>query len=127
MSGNNIRCPCKKCHNIKYKDVETVRYHLLHDEFVKNYFVWKHQGETDVRGDISFINDLINGAQLELGYDNPYRQMILDAAGPNFNHGSSRQPYNNNESGTSHPYEPSIEEEHETSIEEEPNLEYQIL
>ncbi|PHU17232.1 Lignin-forming anionic peroxidase [Capsicum chinense] len=105
MSGNNIICPCKKYCNIKYKDVETVRHHLLHDAFVKDYFVWKHQGETDVIGNISFGNDLINGAQLELGYDNPYQQMILDATGPNFNHGSSWQPYNNNESGPSHPYE----------------------
>ncbi|PHU10586.1 hypothetical protein BC332_22446 [Capsicum chinense] len=47
-------------------------------------------------------------------------KMILDVTGPNFNHG-----YSNIESGTSHLYEPSIEEEHETSIEEEPNLEYQ--
>ncbi|KAF3656663.1 putative flowering time control protein FCA-like isoform X1 [Capsicum annuum] len=97
MSGNNIRCPCKKCRNIKYKDVETVRYHLLHDGFVKDYFVWKHQGETDV----------------------------IDVAGPNFNYGSSWQPNNNIESGSSYPYEPSIQEEHVSLIEEEPNLEYQ--
>ncbi|PHT36819.1 hypothetical protein CQW23_24519 [Capsicum baccatum] len=125
MSSNNIRCPCKKYRNIKYKDVEPVRYHLLHDGFVKDYFVWKHQGEIDVIGEISFGNDLINGAQLELGYDNSYRQMILDTAGPNFNHGSSWQPYNNIEIGLSHPYEPSIEEEHEILMEEKPNLEYQ--
>ncbi|KAF3614155.1 putative flowering time control protein FCA-like isoform X1 [Capsicum annuum] len=92
MSCNNIRCPCKKCRNIKYKDFEMVRYHLFHDGFVKDYFVWKHQGETD----------------------------LIDAAGPNFNHG-----YNNIESRPSHLYESSIEEEHETSMEEEPNLEYQ--
>ncbi|PHT81910.1 hypothetical protein T459_14925 [Capsicum annuum] len=76
--------------------------------------------EADLIGEISFGNDLINGAQLELGYDNPYRQIILDATGPNFNHG-----YSNIEFGPSHLYEPSIEEEHETSMEEEPNLEYQ--
>ncbi|KAM3281818.1 hypothetical protein P3S67_027465 [Capsicum chacoense] len=120
MSGDNIRCPCKKCRNIKYKNIETVRYHLLHDRFVKDYFIWKHQGKADLVGEISFGNDLINGAQLELGYDNPNRQMILDATGPNFNHG-----YNNIESRPSHLYEPSIEEEHEISMEEEPNLEYQ--
>ncbi|PHU17516.1 hypothetical protein BC332_13211 [Capsicum chinense] len=118
MSGNNIRWPCKKCRNIKYKDVEMVRYHLLHDGIIKDYFVWKHQGKADLIGEISFGNDLINSAQLELGYDNPYRQMILDAAGPNLNHG-----YSNIESGPSHLYEPLIEEEHETSMEEEPNLE----
>ncbi|KAM3323584.1 hypothetical protein P3S67_004735 [Capsicum chacoense] len=114
MSGNNIRCLCKKYLNIKYKDVETIRYHLLHDGFVKDYFVWKHHGKTDVIGEISFSNDLINGAQLKMGYDNPYRQMVLDAAGPNFNYGSSWQPYNNIEFGSSHMYEPSIEEEHKT-------------
>ncbi|PHU21567.1 hypothetical protein BC332_06674 [Capsicum chinense] len=120
MSCNNIRCPCKKGRNIKYNEVETLRYHLLHDGFVKDYFVWKHQGEAYPIGEISFDNDLINGAQLELEYNNPYRQMILDAASSNFNHG-----YNNIESGSSHLYEPSIEEEHETSMEKEPNLEYQ--
>ncbi|KAM3237936.1 hypothetical protein P3L10_012966 [Capsicum annuum] len=62
MSGNNNRCPFKKYRNIKYKDVEMIRYHLLYDGFVKNYFVWKHQGEADLIGKISFGNDLINGA-----------------------------------------------------------------
>ncbi|PHT49831.1 hypothetical protein CQW23_09578 [Capsicum baccatum] len=127
MSGNNIRCLRKKCHNIKYKNVETVRYHLLHDGFGKDYFVWKHQGKIDVIGEISFGNDLINGFQLELGYDNLYQQIILDAVGPNFNHGLSWKPYNNIESGPSHPYEPSIEEEHETLTEEEPNRVPKVL
>ncbi|KAM3282190.1 hypothetical protein P3S67_025835 [Capsicum chacoense] len=62
MSGNNTRCPCKKYCNIKYKDVKMIIYHLLHDGFVKDYFVWKHQGEADLIGEISFNNDLINGA-----------------------------------------------------------------
>ncbi|KAM3282972.1 hypothetical protein P3S67_026617 [Capsicum chacoense] len=125
MNGNNIRCPCKKYRNIKYKDVEIVRYHLFPDEFVKDYFVWKHQGEKDVISEISSSIDLNNGAQLEFRYDNPYRQMILDAVGPNFNHGLSWKPYNNIELRSSHPYEPSIEEEHETSMEKHPNLESQ--
>lgn len=45
MSGDNVRCPCKKCHNIKYMDIETVKLHLYQYGFVENYFLWKYQGE----------------------------------------------------------------------------------
>ncbi|KAH0730339.1 hypothetical protein KY289_001527 [Solanum tuberosum] len=106
MSGNNVICPCKKCHNIKYMDVETVRYHPLHSGFVENYFVWKHQGAKELIREISSCNDLNGGPQSELGYDNPYQQMVLDTAGPNFNHGS-------------------MEEDPNLSMEEEPNPESQ--
>ncbi|KAH0781765.1 hypothetical protein KY290_001363 [Solanum tuberosum] len=87
-------------------DVETVRYHLLHSGFVENYFVWKHQGEKELIREISSGNDLNGGPQSESGYDNPYRHMVLDTVGPNFNHGS-------------------MEEDPNPSMEEEPNLESQ--
>ena len=38
-------------------------------------------------GEISCDQDLNGGSKPELGYDNPYRQMILDAAGPNYPQG----------------------------------------
>nr|AAT40536.2 PttA2 protein, putative [Solanum demissum] len=82
MSGDEVRCPCKKCHNIKYTDVETVKLHLFRFGFVENYFVWTYQGEKEVIDEMSI--DLPNDTQPGLGYDNPYRQMILDAAGSNF-------------------------------------------
>ncbi|WMV37676.1 hypothetical protein MTR67_031061, partial [Solanum verrucosum] len=84
MSGDNIKCPCKKCHNLKYMDVEMVKYHLFQYGFVENYFVWKYQGEEDAIDEMYYVNDLHGGTQPELGYDNPYRQMVLDVAGPNF-------------------------------------------
>jgi len=93
MSGNKVRCPCKKCHNFKFMDVETIKHHLYKSGFVDNYFIWKHQGEKDVIGEISSDQDLSGGATPELGYDNPYRQMIFDAAGPNFPQGSSWQSF----------------------------------
>lgn len=36
MSGNDVRCTCKKCHNIKYVDSETVKLHLFHFGFVED-------------------------------------------------------------------------------------------
>lgn len=72
MSGDKIRCPCKKCHNTKYMDLETIKYHLFWSEFVKDYSFWKHQGEKDMICEISYDNDLLSGAQPDLEYDNPY-------------------------------------------------------
>ncbi|XP_059290323.1 uncharacterized protein LOC132043886 [Lycium ferocissimum] len=118
MSGDDVKCPCKKCHNIKFMDVETVKLHLQSFGFVENYFVWKYQGEKEVTGEM--YSDLHGGTQPELGYDNPYRQMVLDAAGPNFGQGSS-----NTEPESSHHCEPLVEEESNPSMEEEPNLESQ--
>ncbi|XP_070008858.1 uncharacterized protein [Nicotiana sylvestris] len=121
MSGDNVRCPCKKCHNIKYMDVETVKLHLYQYGFVENYFLWKYQGEKDVTGEMSSSGDLDSGAQPESGYENPYRQMVLDAAGPNFGHGLSWQSYNNTEPESSYSYEPSMEADPNPSMEAEPN------
>ncbi|XP_049358480.1 uncharacterized protein LOC125823101 [Solanum verrucosum] len=62
-------------------------------------------------GEISSDQDLNGGATHELGYDNPYRQMIFDAVGPNFPQGSSWQSFSNIEPESSHPCEPSMEED----------------
>ncbi|OIT21138.1 hypothetical protein A4A49_55622, partial [Nicotiana attenuata] len=70
---------------------------------------------------MSSSGDLHGGTHPESGYENPYRQMILDAAGPNFGHGLSWQSYNNTEPESSHSYEPSMEAEPNPSMEAEPN------
>ena len=64
-------------------DVETIKHQLYKSGFVDNYFIWKQQEEKNMIGDISCDKDLNGGSKPELGYDNPYRQMILDAAGSN--------------------------------------------
>nr|XP_009803558.1 PREDICTED: uncharacterized protein LOC104248905 [Nicotiana sylvestris] len=125
MSGDNVRCPCKKCRNIIYMDVETVRFHLFKFRFVENYSIWKYRGEKDVTGVTSSSSDLHGGVQPALGYDNPYRQMILDAVGPNFGQGSSWQSYSNTEVESSHHFEPSMEDESNPSMGEDPNPESQ--
>ncbi|KAH0647449.1 hypothetical protein KY290_033448 [Solanum tuberosum] len=65
----------------------------------------------NVIDEISSDQDFYGGAQPELGYDNPYRQMIFYAAGPNFPQGLSWQYFRNIESESSHPCEPSMEED----------------
>ncbi|KAH0769726.1 hypothetical protein KY290_013707 [Solanum tuberosum] len=64
--------------------------------------------------------DLPGGTQPGLG-DNPYRQMVLDAARSNFGQGSSSQCYRNIEPESSYHYESSIEEVPNLSMEDEPN------
>ncbi|KAH0748560.1 hypothetical protein KY290_027792 [Solanum tuberosum] len=71
----------------------------------------KHQGEKEVINEISSGQDIHGSAQPELGYDNPYRQIVLDAYGPNFLQGSSWQSFNNIEPESSHPCEPSMDED----------------
>ena len=68
-------------------DVETIKHQLYKSGFVDNYFIWKHQGEKNRIGKISCEIDLNGGSKPELGYDNPYRQMVLDAARPNIPQG----------------------------------------
>nr|XP_016475280.1 PREDICTED: uncharacterized protein LOC107796969 [Nicotiana tabacum] len=133
ISGDNVRCPCKKYHNIKYMDVETVKFHLYQYGSVENYFLWKYQGEKNVTGEMSSSGDFHGVAQPGSGYENPYRQMVLDATALNFGHGLSWLSYNNTKPESSHSYEPlmeaepnpSMEEEPHPSMEEEPNLECQ--
>lgn len=55
MSGNKVSCPCK---NFKFVNVKIIKHHLEKYGFVDNYFVWKHQGEKDVIGEISSDRDL---------------------------------------------------------------------
>ncbi|KAM3326935.1 hypothetical protein P3S67_002061 [Capsicum chacoense] len=88
MSGDKVRCPCAKYQNYKFMDVETVKCHLYQYGFIENYFIWKHQGERDDISETSYGNALHVGGQPILE-ENPYRQMILDAAGSNFSQGSS--------------------------------------
>ncbi|KAM3379267.1 hypothetical protein P3S68_011681 [Capsicum galapagoense] len=56
MSGDKVRCPCAKCQNYKFMDVETIKCHLYQSGFIENYFIWKHQGERDDISETSYGN-----------------------------------------------------------------------
>ncbi|KAM3395422.1 hypothetical protein P3S68_004428 [Capsicum galapagoense] len=70
----------------------------------------KHQGKRDDISETSYGNALHGGGQ-PIFEENLYRQMILDAAGPNFSHSSSWQSYSNSEPESSHPFQHSMEED----------------
>ncbi|PHT74236.1 hypothetical protein T459_21513 [Capsicum annuum] len=71
MSGDKVRCPCAKCENYKFMDVETVKYHLYQSGFIENYFIWKHQGKRDDISETSYDNALHGGGQ-PIFEENPY-------------------------------------------------------
>ncbi|KAM3263784.1 hypothetical protein P3L10_000778 [Capsicum annuum] len=110
ICGDKVRCPCAKCQNYKFVDVETIKYHLYQSGFVENYFIWKHQGKRDGISGTSYGNELHGGGQ-PVFRENPYRQIILDEVGPNFSQGSSWQSYSNIEPESSLHYQHSMEED----------------
>lgn len=74
-----IRYPCNhyKCHNTKFLEVVTAKYHLVKHGLISNYFVWTFQGERIVRVD---IDQDIGGAMSEASEEafNAYHTMVLD-------------------------------------------------
>lgn len=51
MDGDDITCPCRKCKNQAYKDLDTVRLHIASKGFEFNYHVWRYQGERPIAND----------------------------------------------------------------------------
>ena len=41
-----IRCPCRKCQNLRYKERDDVRLHLMKHGFMPDYTIWWAHGET---------------------------------------------------------------------------------
>ena len=51
MDRTKIRCPCndRKCHNRSFQELDTVRFHLAKNGFVRDYYVWYKHGEIVVQ------------------------------------------------------------------------------
>ncbi|KAK9138257.1 hypothetical protein Sjap_008851 [Stephania japonica] len=47
LHEQNTRCPCRKCGNEKYFDLETVELHLMNYGFVPDYYCWTKHGEEE--------------------------------------------------------------------------------
>ncbi|KAK6784233.1 hypothetical protein RDI58_017687 [Solanum bulbocastanum] len=87
VSNGSIRCPCSKCKNSSgFLEPHDIRSHLYKHGFMPNYHQWESHGESFVP--ISRPQLGINTGD-EIGANktpiNPYRTMVLDAAGPSFN------------------------------------------
>ena len=78
-----LRCLCKKCHNRKFLKLDDVRVHLFRKRFVPEYYVCNRHGEPyeSMHSEQSTCH-LTRAVDVEP--TNPYRQMILDAIGLEF-------------------------------------------
>ncbi|XP_057795235.1 uncharacterized protein LOC131011420 [Salvia miltiorrhiza] len=48
MDGEKIRCPCRKCDNIRFHTKNNVQYHIAKNGFVRDYHIWRFHGEIEM-------------------------------------------------------------------------------
>ncbi|XP_021626976.1 uncharacterized protein LOC110625645 [Manihot esculenta] len=91
LNGELIRCPCNrfKCQNRSFEDENTVRFHLMKYEFVRDYYVWYLHGEIQNYNAVHRRNndstDNTCNVEYQHGeFSNAYEQLVADAAGPSF-------------------------------------------
>ncbi|KAL7614981.1 hypothetical protein Lser_V15G06214 [Lactuca serriola] len=82
MDGDKIRCPCIKFHNKAYKKVDKAKYHLYKFGFVPNYEFWDKHGESSFDCTPLGVDDTY--MSLNEHHEPSYREMVMDAAGPDF-------------------------------------------
>ncbi|CAI9296941.1 unnamed protein product [Lactuca saligna] len=82
MDGDKIKCPCTKCNNKAYEAFDEAKYHLYKFGFVPNYGFWDKHGETSLDSISLGMNDTYTN--LNEHHDPTYREMVMDAAGPDF-------------------------------------------
>ncbi|XP_012838845.1 PREDICTED: uncharacterized protein LOC105959319 [Erythranthe guttata] len=81
VSEGDIRCPCSRCDNMGFLNVEDVKTHLYKYGFVPEYYQWISHGDP-------YINHVSpqteNEAAIQTTPSDPYRTMVLEAAGLGF-------------------------------------------
>lgn len=86
-SGDEIRCPCFTCDNMKFFNRVTVNFHLMRKGFTPGYSTWFAHGE--VIGDVpSESTTAMNQSSSKVdGFDqgDPYRTMVMEAVGADDN------------------------------------------
>ncbi|XP_052621818.1 uncharacterized protein LOC128127378 [Lactuca sativa] len=55
MDEDKSKCPCIKCRNIPYRDVDIVNHHLYKSGFLEEYWFWDKHGETSIDDDNMFL------------------------------------------------------------------------
>ncbi|XP_043815326.1 uncharacterized protein LOC122724434 [Manihot esculenta] len=85
MDGMNIRCPCsmRRCSNRKFLSVDDVRYHVMKNGFVPNYYRWTSHGECwDDQGNTSVqLSDTIMENNFRSEANGRYHEMVLEGFG----------------------------------------------
>ncbi|KAL8140506.1 hypothetical protein V2J09_006527 [Rumex salicifolius] len=85
MDGSKINCPCSKCKNGRFQEIDDVRVHLYTKGFVDSYYSWTEHGELPFVS-ASNMNDMnIFGIGIDMfDNSNPAQRMVFDAPGPSF-------------------------------------------
>jgi hypothetical protein len=85
FTDGGIRCPCRKCKNLKFLHQDVVTIHLLTKGFMEDYLCWYAHGELFVP-DESMEEQVVGSTSSasnmhEVGNENsnPYRNMVMDA------------------------------------------------
>lgn len=84
MDGDKIKCPCKRCDNKPYKEIDEVRFHISKYGFVRDYHIWRYHGEATSR-----CVDM-----MDYQPSSTYHSMVMDHAGPHFNEDDIEEPPN---------------------------------
>jgi len=92
ISGDGIRCPCKRCKNKKFLDLDVVTMHLLHKRSMEEYLCRNAHREpfvpheTLVEKMVRSTFSVNNMREVVNNNSNPYRTMVMDAMRMNQGH-----------------------------------------
>ncbi|XP_057779596.1 uncharacterized protein LOC130998182 [Salvia miltiorrhiza] len=88
MDGEKIRCPCRKCDNIRFHTKNNVQYHIAKNGFVRDYHIWRFHGEIEMP-----TTEYHNFEDIEDNEDN-YQNMVMDIAASQYNIQNIEEPPN---------------------------------
>jgi len=85
FTDGGIKCPCRKCKNLKFLHQDVVTMHLLTKGFMEDYLCWSAHGELFVPDEImkeqvvGSTSSASNMHEVENENRNPYMNMVMDA------------------------------------------------
>ena len=83
ISGGGIRCPCKRCKNKKFLDLDVLTMHFLQKRFIEKYLCWFVHGELYVPYEImleKMVGSTSSSSNVHEVVDdnnNLYRNMVM--------------------------------------------------
>ncbi|KAG8386777.1 hypothetical protein BUALT_Bualt03G0184200 [Buddleja alternifolia] len=97
MDREKIRCPCWDCKSLKNFPPDMVSYHLLSRGFERDYINWVKQGEpiwdqTPIEDSMNLMSEPIIFESTTQDNHDPFTEMVIDAAGPEFDWNTRNEP-----------------------------------
>jgi hypothetical protein len=85
FTNDSIKCPCRKCKNLKFLHQDVVLMHLLTKGFMEDYLCWYAHGELFIPNEsmeeqvVGSTSSASNMHEVGNENSNPYRNMVMDA------------------------------------------------